>query len=199
VRYSHTTDNTNETIEIVNGTYYSRPGNIGTIINKSATLEGNIPVTKWMTFVFYTEVTNIHSISNFYTGPLNTQGTFWFVQPNFQFRFGKGWGAQVDGLYQTNVTSNQFILRERGRLNLGLSKRISPAVNFKMALNDILYTGINRGIINNLANTEANWRNANDTRTITIAIGYRFGKAIADQRKQHNANGAQNEQNRVKD
>lgn len=199
VRYSHTTDNTNETIEIVNGTYYSRPGNIGTIINKSATLEGNIPVTKWMTFVFYTEVTNIHSISNFYTGPLNTQGTFWFVQPNCQFRFGKGWGAQVDGLYQTNVTSNQFILRERGRLNLGLSKRISPAVNFKMALNDILYTGINRGIINNLANTEANWRNANDTRTITIAIGYRFGKAIADQRKQHNANGAQNEQNRVKD
>ena len=138
-------------------------------------------------------------MSNFYTGPLNTQGTYWFVQPNCQFRFGKGWGVQVDGMYQTNVTSNQFILRERGRLNFGLSKRISPAISFKMAVNDILYTGINRGIINNLSNTEANWRNANDTRTIAIAIGYRFGKTISDQRKQHNANGAQNEQNRVKD
>jgi hypothetical protein len=65
-------------------------------------------------------------------------------------------------------------------------------------VNDILYTNINRGIINNLANTGANWRNANDTRTVTIAIAYRFGKAINDLRR-HNQNSAQQEQNRVRE
>ncbi len=47
-------------------------------------------------------------------------------------------------------------------------------------------------------NTEAKWRNANDTRTITLSLNFRFGKAISDLRR-HNAIGAQSEQNRVKD
>ena len=198
LRYSSTLNNTNETIEIVNGTYYSRPGNIGKITNISGSLEGDLPLRKWLNFGFYTEVTNIHSQTNFYTGFLNTQGTFWFVQPNFRFTFPKGWTAQIDGVYQTDITSNQFILLERGRLNAGVSKKVSSAVTVRAAVNDILYTNINRGIINNLAHTEANWRNANDTRTFTIALAFRFGKAIADLRR-HNQNSAQQEQNRVKE
>jgi len=197
-RYSSTLNNTNETIEIVNGTYYSRPGNIGKITNISGSAEGDLPLRKWLNFGFYTEVTNIHSRTNFYTGFLNTQGTFWFVQPNLRFTFEKGWSAQLDGVYQTDITSNQFYLLKRGRVNAGVSKKVSTALTVRGAVNDILYTNINRGIINNLANTEANWRNANDSRTITIAVAWRFGKAIAGLRK-HNQNSAQQEQNRVKE
>ncbi len=196
--YSHTTNNTNETIEIVNGTYFSRPGNIGETINKSVSLDGNVPVTKWLTFVLYTELTNIHSISNFYSGKLDTKGTFWFVQPTWQLKLGKGWNGQVDGNYQSNLTSAQFILLKRGRVNAGVSKKLSPSVTLRANVNDIFYTQVNRGIINNLVNTEANWRNANDTRNFTLSVVFRFGKAINDQRR-HNATGAQSEQNRVKD
>ncbi|HWJ90674.1 MAG TPA: TonB-dependent receptor [Flavisolibacter sp.] len=198
LRYSSTLNNTNETIEIVNGTYYSRPGNIGKVTNISGSLEGDLPLRKWLSLGYYTEVTNIHSQTNFYTGFLDTQGTFWFVQPNLRFTFAKGWTAQIDGYYQTGLTANQFYLLERGRLNAGVSKKVSTKLTVRAAVNDILYTNINRGIINNLANTEANWRNANDTRTVTIALAYRFGKAIADLRK-HNQNSAQQEQNRVKE
>lgn len=197
-RYSATLNNTNETIEIVNGTYYSRPGNIGKITNISGTLEGDLALRKWLNLSFYTEVTNIHSKTNFYTGFLNTQGTYWFVQPNFRFTFAKGWNAQVDGYYQTGLTSNQFFLLRRGRVNAGVSKKVSAALTIRTAVNDILYSNINRGIINNLANTEANWRNLNDTRTFTISIAWRFGKAISDQRR-HNQNSAQQEQNRVRE
>jgi hypothetical protein len=196
--YSSTLNNTNETIEIVNGTYYSRPGNIGKITNISGSLEGDLLIKKWLNFSFYTEVTNIHSRSDFYTGFLNTQGTYLFVQPTFRFTFGKGWTAQLDGHYQSGITSNQFYLLERGRVNAGLSKKVSNALTVRTAFNDIFYTNINRGIINNLASTEANWRNANDSRSVTIAIAYRFGKTIADLRR-HNQSSAQQEQNRVRE
>lgn len=195
--YSSTLNNPNETIEIVNGTYYSRPGNIGRTVNLSASLQGDLPIRKWLNFGFYTEVTNIHSKTDFYTGLLDTKGTFWYVQPNLRFTLPKGWTAQLDGVYQTDVTSGQFILLERGRLNAGVSKKVSNALTIRGAVNDVLYTQVNRGIINNLANTEANWRNANDTRTFTIAIAYRFGKTISNTR-QHNQNSAQQEQNRVR-
>jgi hypothetical protein len=182
----------------VNGTYYSRPGNIGKVTNLSGSLQGDLPLRKWLSFGFYSEVTDIHSQTDFYTGFLDTRGTYWFVQPNLRFTFQKGWTAQVDGVYQTDITANQFILLKRGRLNAGVSKKLSTALTLRVAVNDMLYTNINRGIINNLANTEANWRNANDTRTFTLAIAYRFGKAIADLRK-HNQNSAQQEQNRVRE
>ncbi len=197
-QYSRTRNNTNETIEIINGTYYSRPGNIGKVINKNISLNVNANLAKWATFILYTEVTNIHSISNFYTGLLDTKGTFWYVQPNFQFKFGKTWNAQVDGVYQTDVTSSQFRLLKRGRVNTGVSKKLSTATTLRVNVNDIFYTNINRGIINNLENTLADWRNANDSRTITLSLSIRFGKAISNLRK-HNATGAQSEQNRVKD
>lgn len=198
LRYSSTLNNTNETIEIKDGTYYSRPGNIGKITNISGSLQGDLPIKKWLSFGYYTEVTNIHSQTNFYTGYLDTQGTYWFIQPNFRFTFTKGWSAQIDGFYQTNITSNQFILLERGRLNAGVSKKLGTAFTVRVTANDILYTQINRGIINNLANTKANWRNANDTRVFTISFAWRFGKTISDTRR-HNQNSAQQEQNRVRE
>jgi hypothetical protein len=196
--YSRTLNSTNETIEIVNGTYYSRPGNIGKVTNMSLSLDGNVDLAKWLAFHLYTEVTNIHATSDFYTGLLDTKGTFWYAQPNLQFKLGKGWNAQADAVYQTRLTNNQFVLLPRGRVNAGFSKKISAASTLRVNVNDLFYTSITRGIINNLALTEANWRNASDSRFVSISLSYRFGKAMNDLRK-HNGTGAESEKNRVKD
>lgn len=196
--WSRTVNSTNETIEIVNGTYYSRPGNIGKVTNIGLSLDGNVDITKWMNLHLYTELTQIHAVSNFYTGLLDTKGTFWFTQPQLQFKLGKGWNAQLDGVYQTRLTNNQFVILPRGRVNAGFSKKISAASTLRVTVNDLFYTSITRGIINNLANTEANWRNAGDSRFVSVSLSYRFGKAINDLRK-HNATGADSEKNRVKD
>jgi hypothetical protein len=61
----------------------------------------------------------------------------------------------------------------------------------------MFHTAIGSGVINNLAQTYANWRNVGDSRFASLSLSYRFGKVIADQRK-HEATGAESEQNRVK-
>jgi len=66
-----------------------------------------------------------------------------------------------------------------------------------LSLNDIFYTSIRTGIINNLAQTEANWINKSDTRNAVLSYSYRFGKASSSAAKR-NDSGADEEKNRVK-
>ena len=195
--YSKTKDNVNETIEIVDGIYYSRPGNIGSTVNKTITVDASFDPAKWFNFHLFGFVQNIHTVSAFYTGTLNTQGTFFFIRPIAEFKLGNDWKAQLDGGYQSKITNSQFVAGHRGKVNTALSKKLSPATTIKLVVNDVFHTFVNSGDINNLANTLANYRNISDTRTAVISLNYRFGKAISDQRK-HNDNAAESEQNRVK-
>jgi hypothetical protein len=195
--YSKAKDQVNETIEILNGIYYSRPGNLGSTVTKGISVDGTFDLSKVLSFNFSARAVNIHTVSKFYTGILDTQGTFYFGRGMFQFKLPKDWTAQIDGSYQSKVINAQFTAGARGRVNLAIAKKLSPSATLRLAGNDLFYTFINTGVINNLANTKANWRNEGDSRTVVLSFSYRFGKAIADLRK-HNANGAEAEQGRVR-
>ena len=195
--YSRAKDEVNETIEIVDGIYYSRPGNLGRTITKGISVDGSFDLSKTLNLNVFARALNIHTISDFYTGELNTQGTFYFARAMFQQKLPKDWSIQVEGGYQSKVVNAQFVAGARGRVNFAVAKKLSPAATLKFVANDLFYTFINSGEIKNLANTRANYRNLNDSRTAVLSFSYRFGKAIADQRK-HEANGAESEQGRVK-
>ncbi len=195
--YSRSRDDVDETIEIVDGIYYSRPGNIGTVTIKQLEFDATFDPTKWFNLHFYGRVANIHSVSEFYTGELDTKGTYYFTRPVFTFKPGNDWTIQLDNTYQSKVTNAQFVLGSRERVNAAVSKKLSASTTLKFAMNDIFYTLKNNGVINNLNQTKADWRNLSDTRTGVLSLSYRFGKAISGQRN-HDANGAESEQNRVK-
>jgi hypothetical protein len=115
----------------------------------------------------------------------------------FQFKMANDWTAQIDGNYRTRVVSAQFVTGNRGRVNMAFSKKLSPATTVKLVFNDIFYTQVNSGVINNLANTLADYHNLGDSRQVVVSLSYRFGKALSDQRK-HDDNASESEQNRVK-
>lgn len=197
LNYSHTSDQVNETIEILDGIYYSRPGNLGKIIAKGISVDADFNPAKWLNFHWYSSATNIHTVSSFYTGKLNTQGTFFFVRPMFKFKLPRDWTLQLDGGYQSRVTNAQFVSSRRGKVNLAVAKKLSASMGINLTVNDLFYTFAGGGDINNLANTRASYRNFSDSRTAVLSLSYRFGKTIADLRK-HNANGAESEQGRVR-
>lgn len=197
LNYSDTRDDVNETIEIVDGIYYSRPANLGKIINKGISVDASFDPAKWLNFHLYARATNIHTNSGFYTGTLNTQGTYYYIRPIIQFKLPQRWTAQLDGSYQSKITNAQFIASAKGRVNASVSKKLSSATTLTLVVNDIFHTYTNAGEINNLANTRANYKNVGDTRFAVLSLSYRFGKVISDLRK-HDANGAESEQNRVK-
>lgn len=195
--YSKTKDDVNETIEIVNGIYYSRPGNLGNTVVKGISVDASFDPAKWFNFHLFANLVNIHTISDFYSGTLNTQGTYYFIRPILQFKLPKDWTVQLDGNYQSMVTSAQFLAGKRGRVNTAISKKLSASTTLKLVVNDVFRTYVNSGVINNLANTRADYHNIGDSRTGVLSLSYRFGKAVSGLRK-HDANGAESEQNRVK-
>jgi len=195
--YSKSHDDVNETIEILNGIYYSRPGNLGSTVIKSFTIDAAFAPASWFNFHLFGFIQNIHVVSDFYTGTLNTQGTFYFIKPITEFKLGKDWTAQVDGSYQSKVTNGQFVAGAKGKVNTAFSKKLTPSTTVRLVVNDIFHSFVNSGQINDLAATKADYRNISDTRTAVLSISYRFGKTIAGQRKKV-GNAAEDEQNRVK-
>jgi len=195
--YGLTKDDINETIEITNRVYYSRPGNIGKGQVYSLNVNADIPFAKWLSTNLYSEVTHTQYTSRLYTENLDAQGTFWYIMATNSFKFPKDWSAELSGNYQTNMVSSQFTLGARGNVSVAVQKKIMKGKgSLKLAASDIFYTNLNSGTINNLRLTEASWVNKADTRFVALTFAYSFGKAF--QAKDYEASGADSEKNRVK-
>ena len=195
--YSKTRDAMYETIYIQDGIYYSKPGNIGRIENFGLSVDASFDPAKWLSAHFYAYGGANHTVSNFYTGPLDVHGTLFIINPMVQFKPGADWTLQLDGRYQSPHQTTQLRVGDRKTMNAAISKKLSASTTLRLVVNDVFHSWVNTGTINNLALTRADFHNVIDSRTAVVSLSYRFGKTIANQRK-HEANGAESEQNRVK-
>lgn len=195
--YGSSKDEINETIEIRNEIYYSRPGNIGKSQFYSVNVNAEIPFNNWWSANIYSELTNMQYQSKLYTEDLDSSGTFWYLSMNNSFKLKNDWSAELSGTYQTDVVSSQFVLLSRSNVNFGIQKKILKGKgSIKLAANDIFYSNLNNGIIKNIRLTDANWRNRPDSRFVALTFTYSFGKSF--QTKTYDATGADSEKNRVK-
>lgn len=198
VSYGSSKDDINETIEINNGIYYSRPGNIGKIETFSWNANIQLTLAPWWSANAYNEVTYSKYTSKLYTEDLKSSGTYWYFSMNNSFKLQKGWSAEVSGTYQTDIVSAQFVLLSRSNINIGIQKKLlKDKASIKLSANDVFYSNLNSGIIKNLKNTEANWVNKSDSRFVALTFTYSFGKSFST-KNEYDSTGADNEKNRVK-
>ena len=198
VSYSRTKDEISETIEIRDGIYYSRPGNIGKSSFISINFQSDLNINKWYSLNAYTEITNMNYKSQLYTETLNTSGTFFYFSANNRLKFDDNWSAEIGGSYISSIESAQFTTGTRGGINIAVQRKLLKGKgNLKFLVNDIFYTQVNSGTINNLKLAEANYKSIDDTRYVAITFTYGFGKSLQS-KNSDNRTGAESEQNRVK-
>lgn len=196
--FNDTKNSIDETLEINNGIYYSRPGNIGKSQFVSLNAESEIPFAKWLSTNVYTEVTHLKYDSQLYTERLETSGTFFFISANNRLKFGKGWSAEIGGRYLSSVESGQVTTKPKGAINMGIQKKVlQDKGSLKFVVNDIFYTNQNDGTINNLRLTDATYENRGDTRYAALTFTYAFGKMF-EAKNSDDRTGAESEQSRVK-
>ncbi|MBC6113120.1 outer membrane beta-barrel protein [Pedobacter fastidiosus] len=197
VGYSWVKDDVNETIEIVDGTYFSRPANIGQTSVLNLSVNADLDLTKWLTMHSYLELAKMKSKTDFYTGFLVTNGAYVRFNPTLQLKFSPTWSGEANFRYQSKFSNVQFLLGATHEFGAAVQKKLSPRSTLKLTANDIFRDRIFVGVINNLATTDANWTNKQDSRTVVLSYSYRFGKAFSTPSK-HESSGADSEKNRVK-
>lgn len=198
INYSDTKNQVNETIEISDQKYYSRPGNIGKTTSISIGVDAYFNPEPWLTFQLSGQMNFIRFKSSFYTGTLETKNQYYYTQALVQFKLKKNWTMQVDGNYTSKSKNAQFVFAGRGRVNYSVSKIVSSKVTVKFNVTDVFLTGINKGDITNLHLTDANFRTLSDTRAAMLTVSFRMGKRVEGQRKKMESS-ADAEQDRVKD
>jgi len=197
IGYSWVKDDVNETIEIVNGTYFSRPANIGKTSILNLSINADLDLTKWLTLHSYLELAQMKSKTDFYTGFLVTNGAYVRFNPTIQLKFSPTWSGEANFRYQSKFSNVQFLLGSVHEFGAAVQKKLSTKSTLKLSASDIFRDRVFVGVINNLATTDANWTNKQDSRTFVLSYSYRFGKTFSTPSK-HESSGADSEKNRVK-
>ncbi len=175
-----------------------RQGNIGTRQNAGASISAQVPVQKWWTAILYTNYNY-----NKFNGVLNNEkidvaaGTL-MLNVNNQFKFNKGWSAELSGWYRSKGVEGQILIDPMGAVAAGISKQVLKSKGtLKLNVRDMFYTQKVTGQID-FQTTKASFTNLRDTRVVNLSFVYRFGKPIKGPQPRRKTGGANDEQNRVK-
>ncbi len=196
--YSLVTDGIQETLEIQDSLYFSRPGNIASSQFLSLSVDGHFSVASWYDLNLYTEVALVSFKSDLYTEQLNSQGINVFASITNSFKLGKGWKIDVSGRALNDQVASQLLIKGYGTIDVGVQKNILKGrASVKVSATDIFHTQRGDGIINNLRLTNADWNSKYDSRSVRLTFSWRFGKSTMNKKK-HNSSGSDAEQDRVK-
>jgi hypothetical protein len=200
LNYSRTTDVINETFEGTDSAaIVVRKDNIARQDAAGVAVSAQIPVRKWWNANVYANVNYTQFSGRLYGQELQIEATNLTLNINNQFRFNKGWGAEVSGFYRGKGVWGQILTKPMGQLNAGVTRQILKGKGtMKLTVRDILYTNFPRGDLKNTGNVDAYFQNRRDSRVGNFSFTYRFGKPIKDAKQRRKIGGADDEQNRVR-
>jgi hypothetical protein len=196
LNYSLTKNLFTETFDTLGYATVVKQGNIGRRENMGIAVNLQIPVTKWLTTMVYTNYSYTKFSGKLYGNDINIAAGIFQANMNNQMNFKKGWGAELSGWYRGKGPDAQVILDAFGQLAAGVSKQVLKGKGtVKMNIRDIFYTQKPQGEID-FKNTQAHFVNTRDTRVANITFTYRFGKPLKNTSSQHH--NSVEEQNRVR-
>ncbi len=197
LNYSYTKDLFSETFQQKDFATIVSQGNYGLMNDASISVSAQIPVQKWWSMNVYTEGKYNQFKGLLYGEDVNIDATTFLANVSNQFKFKKGWSAELTGWYRTRGIDGQIAIKSLGQMTAGVQRQmLKNKGTLKFNVNDIFNSRNPRGEIN-FQNTEARFRQYSDNRTATISFTYRFGKPIKGLQKRKTG-GAGTEQNRVK-
>lgn len=183
--------------EITNETFVKK-ANIASRKQIGLAISAYKEITKWWSGNVYVNVYN-----NRFKGIVNNENisigiTGLMLQAQQQFKFGKGWGAEVSGFYRTKGLEGVIFIQPIGQLNAGFSKQVMKnKASVRLNVRDIFAGGVFKGY-SKYGTVDAQFKNVNDSRAVSISFTYRFSKGKENGNGQRKKGGADDEQNRVK-
>ena len=150
--------------------------NIGVRTNMGIAINAQLEAKKIYSTNIYLNFSN-DSYKGVVNGdPLNNQINMLLININNQFKFNKGWSAELSGWYRTKGLEGQLIIAPLSQVTVAAQKQIlNNKGTLKLSIRDIFFTNIPVGEIN-FSKTQANFTQRRDNRIVSLSFVYRFGK-----------------------
>ncbi|WP_426061549.1 outer membrane beta-barrel protein [Hymenobacter sp. B1770] len=153
-------------------------------------------ITKWWK-IFNNAVLYYNRFTGELAGTnLNRGGVTLNLSSNHTFAFGKGWGAELNGNYESRQVYGFLVQRPNGEVSAGFQKSLwERKGNLKLNVSDIFFTQTARAI-SSYDNYVERFYQRRDSRAVTLAFSYRFGNdKLAPTRRR--SSGAEEEKRRA--
>jgi hypothetical protein len=159
-------------------------GNLQNRKNLSLAINAQLkPVKKWwsMNVQLTTAYTQVNGMS--LDDVIDTKAFNGQINVNNQFKFTKGWSAELSGFYNSKNQDGQFTIQAFSQVTAGVSKTIlKEKGTLKFNIRDIFYGQVIDGRID-YQNVVEHFRQSRDSRVANLAFTYRFGKTFSETAK----------------
>jgi len=199
VNYTRTTDVISDvfTQNDLDSTLAYTKQNIATRRNIGLSVNYNKAINKIWSLTFFVNVYNNHFNGFINKALLDVGYTTFQVNTSNQFKFKKGWTAEISGLYRYKTLDASSISEPIGMISFGAAKQILKNLGtLRLNVRDPFYTMYFRGNTK-FDNIDMKSTVKFDSRTVAIAFTYRFGKNQNNIPQRKRTNASQEEQNRT--
>ena len=200
LNYTSTTDIIQMVLEQneLNNETFIKKANIASSKQFGLAISANKSITKWWSYNVYANVFNNHFKGVVNNEPISIGITSFMVQMQHQFKFNKGWNAEVSGFYRSKGLEGVIYIQPIKQFNAGVSKQIlKNKGSLRLSVRDIFAGGVFKGS-SKYGTVDAQFRDVNDSRAGSLTFTYRFNKGKLKAGSNKRNGGASDEQNRVK-
>jgi outer membrane receptor protein involved in Fe transport len=180
-----------------NYTTFLTTQNIASSRNIGFSVNYNKQLKKWWTFNVFANVYNNHYKGVIDYEPIDVQFTSFSANTSSQFKFNKGWSAEISGWFNSQqLVSSAILARPMGMFSLGGGKQVlKDKGTIRLNLRDPFYL-LNFTGTSDLAKGYTKVRAYWDNRRVIVTFNYRFGKTLQQERKRSSA--SDEEKNRIR-
>ncbi len=200
LNYSRTTDIIQQVIEQneLNNETFIKKSNIATRDQLGITVTAYKELTKWWSGNIYLNVANNKFRGIVNNEPVSIGITGFTMQMQQQFKWGKGWGAELSGFYRTKGVEGVIFIEPIMQVDAGFSKQIlKNKASIKLNVRDIFANAVFKGY-SRYGNVDARFKDINDSRAVSLGFTWRFNKGKLKASAGKSNGGASDEQERVK-
>jgi iron complex outermembrane recepter protein len=198
--YSTTTDIIQQVLEqneATNETFIKK-ANIATRNQIGLSVSAYKQIKKWWSGNIYVNVYNNHFKGVVNNDPVSIGITGFMTQVQQQFKWGKGWGAELSGFYRSKAVEGVIFVESIVQVNAGFSKQImKDKGSVRLNVRDIFAGGVFKGY-SKYGTVDAQFKDVNDSRAVSLGFTYRFNKGKLKAGSNRKNGGADDETNRVK-
>ena len=199
INYSKTNDAISDVLKQITSERktFQTKDNIASKTNYGLAVSANFPITKFFSTNIYSNVVHDNFKGALNGDYLNVNNITFFSNINNQFKFKKGWSAELSGFYRSKGIEGQIVMNPMWRMDAGVAKQVlKNKGTLKFSVRDIFQSQYFSGYVK-YQDIDVYIKNTRDSRAASLTFSYRFGKPVKNQ-QHRKTGGASDEQSRVK-